>query len=141
MQLSSSTLTQRKPTNNMAHSPHHPALPRPIDQAIAQAQGSSVALDATAERLQAAKYHPTPSLSEIIEARTRENSRLRAELAYFQQVQQLGEHLKEELQYVTERLQLAVNSYNKGQKDLDQERLITSTDVGRSRGYAGDRFT
>lgn len=61
---------------------NRPAGLRPIDKAIAKAQGSSVALDATPESLKAAKTCPTPSLKEIIEDRTREVGRLREELAY-----------------------------------------------------------
>ncbi|KAI1416928.1 hypothetical protein F5Y13DRAFT_153344 [Hypoxylon sp. FL1857] len=101
---------------------NHPATLRPIDKAIAKAHGSSVALDATRENLEAGKAMTTPSLKEIIEIRTSENGRLREELAYLQQIQELGEHLREEVEYVMERLQLAVNSFRKGQKDIERER-------------------
>lgn len=95
-----------------------PAAPRPIDKAIAQVHGSSVALDATRDNLNASKLLPTPSLKELIEEKTRENGRLREELAYLQQIQQLGDHLREEVEYVTERLHLAISSFRKGQKDI-----------------------
>lgn len=137
---SPSTSTKHRPAKILSQYLQHPALPRPIDKAIAQAHGSSVALDATADRLETAKHQPTPSLKEIIEIRTRENSRLRAELAYFQQERQLGEHLREELEYVTERMQLAINSYRKGQKDLDRERETNCISVNRPRGEATDQL-
>lgn len=101
---------------------NHPATPRAIDKAIAQAHGLSVALDATRENLEACKTTTTPSLKEIIEIRTRENGRLREELAYLQRIQELGEHLREEVEYVTERLQFAVSSFRKGQKEVEQAR-------------------
>ncbi|KAI0165310.1 hypothetical protein GGR52DRAFT_575396 [Hypoxylon sp. FL1284] len=84
----------------------HPALPRPLHEAIAKAHGSSVVLDATRKNLDAGKTLPTPSLKEMIEIKTREN----------------GENLQEEAQYLSERLQFAVNSFRKGMKDIDKAR-------------------
>ncbi|KAI0117241.1 hypothetical protein F4813DRAFT_160609 [Daldinia decipiens] len=99
-----------------------PRPPRPLDETIAKANGSSVALDATRENLEAGKTAPTPSLKEIIEIRTRENGRLREELAYLHQIQILGENLREEVQYLSERLQLAISSFRKGLNDINRAR-------------------
>ncbi|KAI3341949.1 hypothetical protein F4824DRAFT_269720 [Ustulina deusta] len=95
---------------------------RPIDGAIANVQGSSVALNATRENLEAAKTHPTPTLKEIIEDRTREVGRLRQELAYLQEVERLGDYLREELEYVMGRLGVALTAFRKGQEDIEQAR-------------------
>lgn len=59
-----------------------PPTPTSIDVEIARNQGTTVAIEATDESLQASKIVPTPSLSKIIEYKTRENSRLRYKLAY-----------------------------------------------------------
>ena len=59
-----------------------PPTPTPIDAEIARNHGTSVAIEATNESLQASKTAPTPSLSEIIDHRTRENGRLRQQLAH-----------------------------------------------------------
>lgn len=64
-----------------------PPMPTPIDARIAQNNGTSVAIEATDENLQASKTVLTPSLSEMIDQRTRENGRLRRELAYQQRIQ------------------------------------------------------
>ena len=64
-----------------------PPTPTSIDIEIARNHGTTVAIEATDESLQASKIAPTPSLSEIIEHKTRENGRLRYELAYLQRKQ------------------------------------------------------
>ncbi|KAH8683380.1 hypothetical protein BGZ60DRAFT_368887, partial [Tricladium varicosporioides] len=65
----------------------YPPTPTSIDTKIALNNKTSVAIEATNESLQASKTIPTPSLSEIIDQRTKENSRLRHELAYEQSKQ------------------------------------------------------
>ncbi|KAI0191343.1 hypothetical protein F4808DRAFT_465390 [Astrocystis sublimbata] len=101
---------------------NRPAGLRPIDEAIAKARGSSVALDATRQSLEAGKMCPAPSLKEIIEDRTREVGRLREELAYVKEVEQLGDYLRQELEYVMGRLGMALTSFRKGQQAITRER-------------------
>ena len=59
-----------------------PLTPTSIHTENARNHGISIAIETTGESLQASKTAPTPSLSEIIEHKTRENGRLRHELAY-----------------------------------------------------------
>ncbi|KAI1162127.1 hypothetical protein F5B18DRAFT_625353 [Nemania serpens] len=101
---------------------NHPAGLRPIDKTVARLQGSSVALDATRENLEASKTCPTPPLKEIIEDRTREVGRLREELAYLQEVERLGDYLRQELEYVVGRLGLALTSFGKEQQSIKRAR-------------------
>ena len=61
-----------------------PPRPTAIDIEIARNKGTTVAIEATNENLQASKSDPTPSLSEMIEQVTRENGRLREQLAHLQ---------------------------------------------------------
>ncbi|GKU08787.1 unnamed protein product [Fusarium langsethiae] len=100
-----------------------PASPRPIDREIAKAHGESVSLDATRDKLRATKLSTKQSPEEIIVERTREVGRLRAEVAYLQDVRQLGEYLCEEVEYVIDRLQLAVIAFHKGLQQIEGEQL------------------
>jgi hypothetical protein len=88
-----------------------PPAPTPIDAEIARNNGTSVAIEATSENMQASKTAYTPSLSEIIDQRTRENGRLRQELEHKQSKLGASVDLLEELRMIVERLQQAINNY------------------------------
>jgi len=81
-----------------------PSKPTPIDAEIARNKGTSVAIEATTESLQVCKNDPTPSLSEMIVQKTRENGRLREELAHLQRMQGPNKYLLEEVTLSVERL-------------------------------------
>lgn len=100
-----------------------PPTPTPIDAEIARNNGISVAIEATNENMQASKTIQTPSLSEMIEQKTRENGRLRQELAYQQRKQGAGLYLLEEVRLVVERLQQAVIEYQRLQTTIDRESM------------------
>ncbi|GKU07268.1 hypothetical protein FPOA_06981 [Fusarium poae] len=100
-----------------------PASPRPIDKEIANAHGESVSIDATHDKLAATKVVAKQSPEEIIVERTREVGRLRAEVAYLQDVRRLGEYLCEEVEYVIDRLQLAVIAFKKGLQQIEEGQL------------------
>lgn len=100
-----------------------PASPRPIDKEIANAHGESVSLDATRDKLEATKVPTKHSPEEVIVERTREIGRLRAEVAYLQDVRRLGEYLCDEVEYVIDRLQLAVIAFHKGLQQIEGEQL------------------
>lgn len=88
-----------------------PPAPTPIDAEIARNNGTSVAIEATSENMQASKTAYTPSLSEIIDQRTRENGRLRQELDHKQSKLGASVDLLEELRMIVERLQQAIINY------------------------------
>ncbi|PSN58589.1 hypothetical protein BS50DRAFT_641642 [Corynespora cassiicola Philippines] len=90
-----------------------PPTPTAVDVEIAAHQGSTVAMDATHERMQAAKRMPTPSLSQMIEQRTWENGQLRQELAYRQRKHGASLYLLEEVKLVVESLQQALVNFQK----------------------------
>lgn len=102
---------------------NYPALPRQIDQSIARIKGSTVALEATPKQLAATKACPTPSLKEIIEIRTKENGRLRAELAYLQSLEALGDEFLGEIQDATSRMQRAIATFSRRKKELEKRKL------------------
>ncbi|KAF4462511.1 hypothetical protein FALBO_10680 [Fusarium albosuccineum] len=103
-----------------------PASPHPIDREIAKAYGESVSLDATRDKLEASKAPANQSPQEIILERTREVGRLRAEVAYLQEVRRLGDYLCEEVEYVIDRLQLAVIAFHKGLRQIEGGELDLS---------------
>lgn len=105
-----------------------PASPRPIDWEIAEANGESVSLDAARANLEASKASTNQSPQEIIVERTREIGRLRAEVAYLQEVRKLGEYLHEEVECVIDRLQLAVIAFHKGWQQIEDPNLELSSE-------------
>jgi hypothetical protein len=107
-----------KPPPLPTHSDIPPA-PTAVDVEIANHQGSTVAINATQERMQAAKKMPTPSLSQMIEQRTWENGQLRQELAYRQRKHGASMYLLEEVRLVVESLQQALLTFQKLNTDLE----------------------
>lgn len=105
----------------------HPALPRQVDRSIAKAKGSTVALEASPEQLQASKTCVTPSLKEIIEIKTKENGRLRAELAYLQSLETLGDEFYGEIHDAAGRIQHAIATFNRRRRELDKRKLEVGT--------------
>lgn len=105
-----------------SHSYECPARPSRIDLAIAEAHGSTVALDTSNEALQTLKTMPTPSLKEMIEQKTRENGRLREELAYLGNMRRIGDGLAGEVDYVLEKLRFALITYKKEKERIESEK-------------------
>ena len=98
-----------------------PPKPTPIDVEIARHNGTSVAIEATTESLQASKNDPTPSLKEIIKHKTSENGRLREELARLQSLQGPNKYLLDEVTLSIERLHRAVIEYHRLETMIRQE--------------------
>lgn len=98
-----------------------PPTPTPIDAKIAHNNGTSVAIEATNESLQASKTVPTPSLSEIIEQRTRENGRLRHELAYQQRKQAIDLSTLEKVGRVVAELRHTLREHKKLEAVIDHD--------------------
>jgi hypothetical protein len=90
-----------------------PHAPTPIDTEISRNKGTTVAIEATSENMQASKTAYTPSLSEIIDQRTRENGRLRQELANKQGKLGASVDLFQELRMIVEKLQQALINYQR----------------------------
>ncbi len=98
-----------------------PPAPSSIDLTIRQYRGCTVALEMMPDALQASKEEPTPSLKQMIEILSRENGRLREELAYRQRLQELGEELRQEVVYVADRLKMAVVTFQKEREDIRKD--------------------
>ena len=109
---------QARPLPVIADTPPAPAA---IDAKIASLGGSTVAIDATQHRLQAAKKMPTPSLSQIVEQKTWENGRLRRELAFHQSKQAAALYLLEEVRLVEESLRQALANFERLDAEADAD--------------------
>lgn len=108
-----------------------PPPPNPIDIEIGRNNGSTVALEATPERVQASKRMPIPTLSQRIEELTRENSHLRQEVAYHQRLQRPMRDLQRGLESAMRKLQQHIDGFNKEQREAEAEYMDfwrTSTD-------------
>jgi hypothetical protein len=93
-----------------------------LDKAIADRHGSSIAIEATRERIEATKAMPTPSLSKIIEQRTWENGQLRQELAHHQRKYGASLYLLEEVKRAVDSLQQALINFQRLNTELGDER-------------------
>jgi hypothetical protein len=101
--------------------PDKPPTPKPIDLRILEHNGSTSAIGYMPDTLQRFKAEPTPSLKQMIEALSKENGRLRVELAYYRKLQGAAEELRDEVDYIIERLRMAIRNFRKGHNDLKKE--------------------
>ncbi|KAF8856248.1 hypothetical protein BDZ45DRAFT_691882 [Acephala macrosclerotiorum] len=119
----------KRPRIRLLHSEselNKPPIPTPIDDEIARNNGTSVAIEATRESLEASKISTTPSLSEIIEHKTRENGRLREELAYLQAKLGLDMFLLERTQNAKDTLEAVMVEYQRLLAVIKREHGITN---------------
>jgi hypothetical protein len=100
-----------------------PPRPTPIDVEIARNKGTSVAIEATNESLQASKSDPTPSLSDMIEQTTRENGRLREQLAHVQAKLGPGTFLLDKVTLLMKELEQVVIEYYRLDTIIEQDRV------------------
>ena len=101
----------------------NPVPPSPIDVVIGHHGGSTVALEATRERLKASKQCPIPPLSERIEQLSIENGHLRHEIVYYQEMFAASRKLQEDVQYISDKLQRVLARFHAIRRQLDQERF------------------
>lgn len=96
-----------------------PPVPSAIDAEIDG--GSTVAIEAMPQRMQAAKRMPTLSLSQLIEQKTWENGQLRRELAHLQRKQAAAIYLHQEVQLVEQALQQALSNFRRLDDDAEPD--------------------
>jgi hypothetical protein len=92
-----------------------------INAKITQNNRTLVAIKATSESIQSSKIVPTPSLSEIINQRTRENGRLRYKVAYQQRIQEAGLFTLGEVGRVVAELRHILREYKRLQAVIDHD--------------------
>lgn len=88
-----------------------PPAPAAVDIAIANHNGSTVAIEALPDRLQAAKKMPTPSLSQIVEQLTWQNGQLRSEIDYHQRRHAASLYLLQKIRLTVKSLEQAIENF------------------------------
>jgi septal ring factor EnvC (AmiA/AmiB activator) len=111
--------------------PDGPPRLSPIDTIIKLHHGSSSAIEATPQRLQAAKQQQFPSFQEEIEQLQKQNSSLNHEMAYYRQMEQARKEFEKDVSRTWERLQKALQKLRKDQQHVDHEWQLPQ-------GYSGD---
>jgi hypothetical protein len=127
----SSTRTQRVASDK-------PKPPAPVDLAIARHNGTSTALEATPERLQASKKESYTSLSQREEELTRENGHLRGEIRYWKDIP--TRDLKEDVESLKQGLEDALFKFSRELEKAEDDRnqvLRARESMGRA-GWGED---
>ncbi|KAF8852979.1 hypothetical protein BDZ45DRAFT_749049 [Acephala macrosclerotiorum] len=93
----------------------------PVDLVIKQHCGSSSAIEATQERLQASKKTQMPSLSERIEQLQRENSALKYEVAYYRAMESPRIEFVDKMRRVDRDFRRALATLGESQRRVDRE--------------------
>ncbi|KAH8587323.1 hypothetical protein B0O99DRAFT_527015 [Bisporella sp. PMI_857] len=93
----------------------------PIDRIINLHHGSTMAIDASPQRLQASKYDPVPNLSERIEQLQRLNSRLNREVAYYREMEQPRKDFEKDMIRVKDKFEKALLKLRTSQQQVDDE--------------------
>lgn len=95
--------------------------PSAIDLKIRRNHGTTVALEATPEHLQASKNAPIPELSQRVHELTKENGRLRLEARYYQQMQEAVRALQEDVKFVAETMRNSIVEFSKIQEEVEED--------------------
>jgi hypothetical protein len=106
---------QLRPSLNSA-----PPVPTAIDIQIANNNGSTVAIEAMPDRVQAAKKMPTPSLSQMIEQLTWQNGQLRSEIDYHQRLHGPSLYLLQRTKLIVKSLQQVIENFESLDSELRQ---------------------
>ena len=93
----------------------------PIDKIIELHHGSSTAIEATPERLQASKQYPIPSLPERMEQLQRQISSLNHEVAYYRQIEPYRKEFEDKVERLGGDLEKALFKLGKGQRQIGHE--------------------
>ena len=116
-----STATGLPPPPTATTATGRPPPPTAVDMAISLKNGITIATEALPSNLQQAKSQPTPSMSQIIEQRTRENGRLRAEVAYCQRKDEASRYLLVEIEKAFESLRKSLMNYHNLRTEIENE--------------------
>lgn len=93
----------------------------PIDRIISLHHGSTTAIEATPQRLQASKQFPIPSLPERIEQLQKQNSSLNHEIAYYREMEEYRKEFEYEVARVKEKLEKALSKLATSQQRVGDE--------------------
>jgi hypothetical protein len=92
-----------------------------MDRIIDLHHGSTTAIEATPQRLQASKKYPVPSLPERIEQLQKQNSSLKHEAAYYRAMEQYRKEFEYDVAQVKEKLEKALFKVARNQQRVTDE--------------------
>jgi 16S rRNA G1207 methylase RsmC len=101
--------------------PDGSSSPTAADTEIRRKDGSSVAVEATKEKLQTSKEMPAPNLQQMLERTTRENGQLTLELRRLRQKYRGSMYVVAEAKIVVESLQQVLINCQKLQTEIEDE--------------------
>ncbi|KAI9766704.1 MAG: hypothetical protein M1840_006348 [Geoglossum simile] len=78
-----------------------------LDHRIGLRNGSTIALEATAKRLQSAKISPPADMRARVEELSRENGHLRREVQFYRDCFDLAQHFRHTVSNISQQLQVA----------------------------------
>ncbi|KAF7868885.1 uncharacterized protein EAF02_009621 [Botrytis sinoallii] len=98
-----------------------PHAPTAIDIQIGLQRGSTAALEATPERLQAAKQMQHPSTAQRIKKLTKENGQLRLEIRYYQRMRDAMQALFDDTRFIVGGLENTTKVLIQVQRDAEND--------------------
>jgi len=101
-----------------------------VDRIISLHHGSTTAIEATPERLQATKQYPTATLPERIEQLQKHNSSLTHEVAYYREMEQYRQEFEHEMVRLKEKFERALFKLGKRQQEVGEEWSRLRTENG-----------
>lgn len=116
------TLNSRIPISCHSRPLDSPPAPTELDRATARRGGTTVALEATRDRLQQAKSETQSTAAQQVVTLRQELDLALRENDTQRRLASLGKNLHDEMRYLHERLRMALIEYAQGCKDLQRER-------------------
>ena len=111
----------QRPNQRAKASTDGPPQLSPIDKIIELHHGSSTAIEATPERLQASKQYPIPSLPERMEQLQRQISSLNHEVAYYRQIEPYRKEFEDKVERLGGDLEKALFKLGRVQRQIGHE--------------------
>jgi hypothetical protein len=90
----------------------------PVDRIIDLHHGSTTAIEATPQRLQASKHYPIPSLPERIEQLQKQNTNLNHEVAYYREMEQYRQKFQDDVTQLKESLEKVLSQLGSNQRKV-----------------------
>lgn len=101
--------------------PGGPPLLTRLDKIISLHHGSTTAIEASRERLQASKQYPDPTLSERIDELHRQNSNLNHEVTYFRQMEPFRRDFRDGVSRLAKELGIEICRLDKVEHKVNSE--------------------
>lgn len=104
----------------------NPPLLSSVDRVINLHHGSTTALEATHERLEASKQFPVPTFKETIAQLEKQGSNLHHEAIYFRQMEPIRKRFKRDISLLVRELNDVLSKSDEIEQEVDYERVQLS---------------